>query len=237
MTNSDGAVQIPLRALNRLGLSFCLDSCLVIDLTEGVGSDALFRLLGDSGDGWINLSVTDTVGTEVRPGTANALSSLIARYDLVLPEVLGPAVLDHSRWDHSVWANEDDDERLEQVWRCLKPNQRDLPRSKRKKNDLRDAMHVATAIRYGFKGLLTRDEDLLGASECFKSISPAFQVLRPSACLRIVEGAKKAYGIDRGRFPETDQLPSTEHGISGSVTTAGDQVVCDTDRKEDGSCA
>ena len=72
--------------------------------------------------------------------------------------MLGPAVWDHSRFDHSVFGSEEDRERLAAVFSALFPGADWAATSSKSR---RDAMHVATAIRYGYTGFLTRERRLL----------------------------------------------------------------------------
>lgn len=39
-----------------------------------------------------------------------------------LMEVNGPMVMEHSRWDHAVFASDEDDERIDQVLKVIHPN-------------------------------------------------------------------------------------------------------------------
>jgi hypothetical protein len=62
------------------------------------------------------------------------------------PEAVGPMVLGHSRLGFAVLGSEEDADRLDDVFAILFPN---VNRIAARKNHIRDAMHVATAIRYG----------------------------------------------------------------------------------------
>jgi len=81
-------------------------------------------------------------------------------------ELHGPVVLGHSRLNHSVAASENDVQRLDRVKEIV------VVRSDSERNqmhDLRDSMHIATSIRYGYDGLITNDGRLLKRGETFVS--------------------------------------------------------------------
>jgi len=75
-----------------------------------------------------------------------------------LPEAYGPLVLDHSRLDAAVVASDEDTTRLHDVFEILFPA---MSWSTARKNAVRDAMHVATAARYGAHAFVTNDVALL----------------------------------------------------------------------------
>ncbi|HEY5014200.1 MAG TPA: hypothetical protein VIK61_16065 [Acidimicrobiia bacterium] len=131
--------------LERLGLRFYLDTNFV-----GDGSPAAVELRALHDAGWIGLHRTDTVDTELAgdPDVARRTGLLAMSADYV--ESFGPLILDHSRLDHAVIGNDDDGARLNAVYAVLFPgSNRSDPSTGRASNKLRDAMHVATAIRYG----------------------------------------------------------------------------------------
>jgi predicted nucleic acid-binding protein len=83
-----------------------------------------------------------------------------------LLELHGPLVLGHSRQNHSVLASEEDVQRLDRVKEIVGMR----TASKRRANhDLRDAMHIATAIRYGYNGFITGDKRLVKRNNQFVS--------------------------------------------------------------------
>ena len=73
-------------------------------------------------------------------------------------ELYGPVVLDHSRLDHSVLASKEDVQRLDRVKEIIRVR---VDSERAANHDLRDAMHIATSIRYGYDGFITRDGRLL----------------------------------------------------------------------------
>ena len=186
----DDPAGVPIRALNRLGVSYCLDTCLVIDLVTNDASSELEELVDLCAKGWLTLAVTDVVGTEVNAQTGEALPRWLEERGVFLPEVLGPMVLGHSRLDHAVWASADDQERLDAIFAEVKPSDADLPRDERNPHDQRDAMHVATSSRFGYDGLLTWDDSLLKASPRLTHTSVRFRITTPVEALAFVQRLK-----------------------------------------------
>ena len=110
--------------------------------------------------GWIRLQLTDVTGTEQldMPSEKSHL-----RYEAgQLAEALTPLVLGHSRLGSSVTASEEDSERIDRVFRILHPN---ADPATTRKNNVRDAMTVAGAARYGGDFLATRDGNILQKTE------------------------------------------------------------------------
>jgi hypothetical protein len=102
------------------------------------------------------LAKTDVVDTELDPEKNEMVGGHFLASIKYL-ELLGPVVLGHSRLDHSILASDEDVERLDRVKEIIGIRQIS---ERYAKHDLRDAMHIATAIRYGYNGLITRDKRL-----------------------------------------------------------------------------
>ena len=116
-------------------------------------------------------------------------------------ELHGPACFDHSTFDHAVYAADDDDSRHQRVYRILFPesDRRDnlTGRGRRK---FRDAMHVATAIRYGCNGFITLDgHDLVRKSGEIAAAFNGFQIMLPERALAFVRRQRERYDV---RNPE-----------------------------------
>lgn len=110
-------------------------------------------------------------------------------------ESFGPAVFDHSRFDHAVFFGDDDETRLDRVYSILFPgsDRRDsyAGRARRK---IRDAMHIATAIRYGANGFVTQDKnDLVSKSDAIAEAFNGFRILTPESALAFIERMKTRY--------------------------------------------
>lgn len=181
-------------------LSYYLDVNAVDENTAGMDQLRRARL-----EGWIRLQKTDTLDTELLGAPPDKLSELL-RQSAAFAESFGPMVLDHSRLDRSVLASSEDVGRLAMVVKILKPgveNQEDL-----KPNDMRDAMHVATSIRYGGTGFITRDLNLLRKAEAIRAAFNHFQVCDPENALqRVAEESRlclrrKELGIITGWLPK-----------------------------------
>ena len=68
----------------------------------------------------------------------------------------------NSRWGAAVFASEEDKDRLDSIFAVLFPDSdRNAIDSTSKKHKLRDAMHIATSIRYGYDVFVTTDTGLL----------------------------------------------------------------------------
>jgi hypothetical protein len=85
--------------------------------------------------------------------------------------------------DHSVLGSDVDDARIDAVLRILRPN---ALRSTATKNDLRDAMHVATAIRYGASHFVTSDKNILRRKAKLREAFDWFTVLTPTDAVALV---------------------------------------------------
>jgi hypothetical protein len=177
---------MPPENLERLGIRFYFDTNFVTDT-----SDAATRLRQLHEEGWINLWRTDTVDTELQNANDEKRRGLLDR-SAPYVESMGVLVWDHSRWGHAIWGNDDDAERLDRVFRVLFPGSKRTDQSTgRSRRKLRDAMHVATAIRYGANGFITRDEaDLLARKLAIADDFDGFQIMTPEEAFAFVERAR-----------------------------------------------
>lgn len=129
--------------------------------------------------GHIELVATDILGTEL--ARAEGEKGLSLRQEAgMLQELHGPLVLDHSRIDHAVLGSEQDRDLLESVLAVVKPGR---ARESVGRNDFRDAMHVAWAIRYGLHGLISQDQRLLRKAERVKGKFNGFAIMTPEQAL------------------------------------------------------
>jgi hypothetical protein len=109
------------------------------------------------------LAKTDVADTELDPDKNFIFGgNFMASIDLL--ELHGPVVSGHSRIGHSVFGSAKDEIRLERIKSFVKVRETSV---RSKKHDIRDAMHIATAIRYGFSGLITGDIRLLNLDQRF----------------------------------------------------------------------
>ncbi len=180
----------------------------VIDLPAA----ATLRRMND--EGWIYLQVTDTLITEVTRSEDAAkrerLLDLAADYVIAM----GPLVLGHSGVGRSVIGSPEDEARLKQVYALLWPDNdyaadgamvTGTGRSR-----FRDAIHVATAIRYGVDGFVTNDPGILARADDIRDAFPQFIIrsvadAEDKAMKRIAVVRRRATLMGR---PRPEELPS-----------------------------
>ncbi|MEU6340276.1 hypothetical protein ABZ883_04905 [Streptomyces sp. NPDC046977] len=169
-------------------------------------------------EGWISLSRTDVMGTELARAPDEKRADL-AEASASYPESYGPMVWNQSRWGSSVWGSEEDHSRLNDTFAILFPN---VNRATARGNHLRDVMHVSTAIRYGGFGFVTRERRLLNKAEQIAERFHSFQILSPeqanSEAMARVRGVRELHRLE----PHRGSLPSwpVESDVpSGSAET------------------
>jgi hypothetical protein len=171
------------RCQNRTGLIFAIDNHIVDGETPA--ELALKRL---NKDGWIELVLTDVTRTEwlaAKPERRQQLEELAIGY----VEYWGPMVLGQSRLGGSVLGSSEDQERLEAVFSALFP---DADFRTGRTQHVRDAMNVATDIRYGLNGFITRDgigekRGVLDRADAIKASFNDFSVLSPEQAVALAE--------------------------------------------------
>jgi hypothetical protein len=167
---------------NRLGLRWALDTNIIDDSSEATAG--LIELLTD---GWIALQTTDTVGTEI----AGTKIACLPEFEQ-LPEAFGPLTFGHSRWGSSVLGTPEDSDRIDRVLTIVHPT---AERATTRKQHLRDALHISTAIRYAMDGFITRDQRLTSPSAraAVKREFNGFDLLTPEAALDMASRRKQAW--------------------------------------------
>jgi hypothetical protein len=202
---------------NRTGLTFAIDNHIVDGTTP---AEVELRRLHT--EGWIELVLTDVTRTEwvaADPEKRQQLEDLAIGY----AEYHGPAVWGHFRWGSAVWGGAEDRERLERVFAALVPGT-DLKSGRAQ--DVRDAMNVATAIRYGTNGFITRDgigkdRGVLHSAGAIKAAFDDFSILSPEQALAFVERTMRGWqAVQLKRSPPVTGgqpgIPSDpESGLSG----------------------
>lgn len=188
----------PVPYMNRTALTLFIDSNIV-----DAGDDEVSYLKRLREEGWISLQRTDTMDTEFGKATGETwtrLTEASSKY----PEVLGPVVLDHSRLDFAVLGDEEDQLRLDRVFSILFPG---AQREEARDNHIHDAMHVATAIRYGGYGFVTREKRLLNKYEAISSAFAGFRMWRPeqaiAEAMRRITSMRRLHQLEpaRGELP------------------------------------
>jgi Transposase domain (DUF772) len=178
---------------NRTGLVLIIDNHIVNGRTE---AEQQLKVLHESG--WIDLILTDVTRTEwldAEPSRRAALLELSVSY----AEYYGPMVLGDSRVEASVLGSKEDRERLRRVFQLPFPGARiDVAR----KQNRRDAMNIATAIRYGANGFVTRDEKLLQADkvQAIRNAFNDFLVMSPDRAYIIAERQVSRWKTRRPRW-------------------------------------
>jgi hypothetical protein len=177
-------------ARNTLGLLLYVDNNFI-----GDPSDAAESLRTFNREGWINLGRTDTVDTELADAKDPVKLAGLLEESATYVESLGPAVFGHSRFDHATFAGEEDIDRIDAVYAILFPgsDQHDSSTG-RARRKLRDAMHIATAIRYGGTVFVTRDhDDLVTKSDAIAAAFNGFTIKTPEGALAFVQRVKARY--------------------------------------------
>jgi hypothetical protein len=112
----------------------------------------------------VSLAKTDVVDTELDPERSEMVEGCFLKSIRFL-ELHGPFVHYHSRLDHAVVASPEDEKRLNRVKDIVGVRITTEVETKH----FRDAMHIATSIRYGYDGLITEDKRLLKRNDRFLS--------------------------------------------------------------------
>lgn len=141
--------------------------------------DALNRLEELYRNEKIIIETTDTLETELKEGKGYP-KGIIKSMRYIFS--YGPAVLGHSRVGSCIIGTEEDDRRLRRVLEIFFGG-KDRPQYS--KNEMRDAMHVATAIRYGTNYFVTKDKTLLRGMDQIKA-EFHIAIVMPEECVRLV---------------------------------------------------
>lgn len=153
---------------------------------------------------WIYLQKTDVMDTELASAPDDRRDRL-AKASAPYPEALGAFVLNHSRLNYAVLGSGEDERRLADVFGLLFPN---VDRSAARSNHHRDAMHIATAIRYGADGFVTRERRLLNKAERVAGFYNGFVIYSPEEAvgraLELIARRRKLHELEpnRGPLPE-----------------------------------
>jgi hypothetical protein len=176
---SDG--YIPDWAKDRLGQAWVLDVGMIDNK-----SDEMVALRALDDEGWINLTRTDMLDAELENGTDDEKRQRLLGLSAPYVEHLGPMTFDKSRLDHAVSGDDTDSARLDAVLGIIGPNTPRDATSKTGQNTVADAMHIATAVRYGATGFVTNDTRLLKAAPQLAAAFNGFLVRNPAGALEIV---------------------------------------------------
>lgn len=161
--------------MSALGLRFVLDTNAVDD-----ESAEMAELRQMWRDGLIEFTRTDTVDTELTQREDPEHRARLLNQSAEMIEQFGPLVLGHSRLGFCVVGSGQEAAEWDRLWEVMFPGR---DRSKAKKNDVRDAMHVATAIRYGINVLITSDKGLLKKADVVKAALNGFSIMARAQAL------------------------------------------------------
>jgi hypothetical protein len=153
---------------------------------QNVEKASVERLLALRREGRVEVVKTDTVDTERIDGVVEAGATRRILETAGIVELHGPGVLGHSRGDHSVYASHEDDTRIDRLLAALFPGSDRYATDRTSSHNLRDAMHIATAVRYGCGVFVTTDERLLKRSGVMQD-GWNIQAMLPSESVRWVE--------------------------------------------------
>ena len=159
---------------------FVLDTCSVINLNSL--DTGFLELQQHYQRKRVMLAKTDVVDTErAPPGRSSEFHKFISEIDLL--ELHGVAVFGHSRIGHSVFGSRDDETLLQEIAALVSAGRRS---NRNKVNDLRDAMHISTAIRYKWDGFITGDKRLLRLDRTIQT-KFGLRVVNVSTALQLIE--------------------------------------------------
>jgi hypothetical protein len=185
------------RREDRTGLVFAIDNHIVDGETS-----AELELKRLNKDGWIELVLTDVTRTEwlaAKPERRQELEELAIGY----VEYWGPMVVGQPRLGGTVLGSSEDQERLEAVFSALFP---DADFRTGRTQHVRDAMNVATAIRYGLNGFITRDgigekRGVLDRADAIKAAFNDFSIYSPEQAVAVAERMIQRWSVrnEKGR--------------------------------------
>ena len=165
--------------MSKLGLRFVLDTNAVDDESAEM---AELREMWRAG--WIELTRTDTVDTELAQREDPEHRAHLLSLSGEMIEQFGPVVVGHSRIGFCVWGSDQESSEWDRLWEVMCPGRE---RATARKNDVRDAMHVATAMRYGLNALITRDKGLLKKADPIKAAFNGFSIMTPAQALALAK--------------------------------------------------
>lgn len=153
-------------------------------LNENNDDPALNELEELEAKGTILIEKADVMDTELlqKPYHKGLAKSL--KYT----ESFGPLVLGHSRLGHAVFGSDDDAVRFVHILHALFGKR--IPQQYRKQQ-IRDAMHLVTAAKYGANFFVTRDKKIIKRAEIIKSISGGVLPAVPEDCLSYIKKRQK----------------------------------------------
>jgi hypothetical protein len=164
------------------------DTCIWIawrdpDEPEQPAIEELLRLRREAR---VEIAKTDTVDTERTDGVSDSIATDRILDTAGIIELHGPAVVGHSRLEHAVFSSDEDSDRIDSVFAVLFPDSDRYAMGRTSMDKLRDVMHIATAIRYGYDVFVTTETRLLRTADTIRR-EWGIEMLCPSDSVRWVE--------------------------------------------------
>lgn len=197
MHDPDDPEGVPLEHVGRLEVDYAVDTTFLAD-----ASPAALRLRDLRDEGWIRLVRTDLFGSpsiDARVVVRGELEAAAVPY----LEQRGRMPPRHRRIDGLDVEEDDPEQRLAEVLEALFPSSRGTV--DRTAEDVRAAVPVTTAIRYGMVGFLTRDPRLAQASERVQERFDEFTIGDPESVLDYVEQRLYGWRFIDGQFYVVDE--------------------------------
>lgn len=128
--------------------------------------------------GVIQIVKTDVVDTELLETAKEGLKRKSAMYD----EDMGTTVYGHSRYDHSLYADDESERNLQAILNMVFPDHENFG-EEAKKSAIRDAMHLATHQKHKRDMFVTRDDHHIMRKAIELERELGIIVLTPEKCL------------------------------------------------------
>jgi hypothetical protein len=174
-----------------------LDTCIWVarsDPTRGIVEEnpAIERLMELYRDRRVSLAKADTVDVERTAGLDGSAVDQRILDTAGIIEAHGPFVLNHSRTEHSVTGSPNDISGIDDVLQKVHPGRTLSESSKAAMHDIRDALHIWTAIRYGYEAFVTTDGAVLKSANRLRDHgSSSIRIFTPKHAVTWVEGEIK----------------------------------------------
>lgn len=156
------------------------DTNTINSLKNNNAINSIERLAEDFPD-QIIIEKTDVLDTELEQNYKKNANRLKKSSTYI--ESFGIAVVGHSRLGHCIVASDKEDKEIEDILSiCFNKK----PRRNYSKKEMRDAMHIHTAIRYGGTYFITYDKKLIDASNKILERFNSTRICIPEACLDLI---------------------------------------------------
>lgn len=163
---------------------------------------------------WVYLQVTDTAHLEASaakdPDHRERLRAALAPF----PAAMGPLVPDHSLFDMTVLGSDEDADRTAAVYDALWPNNIMADDAEQMtatgRTRYRDALHVATPIRYHGTGFVTEDQGIQRAAVRVAERFAGFRIVSIAAATAEAIAAARRVRATAARAGNPD--PTRLHG-------------------------